>query len=339
MHIFELIFFNIVLSLLPIGLILIALRTLLMPKRHAKSFRLASELDSDALDGFISFKTNPDEEMATTIVETLDERGIQIRFIHGDSECPHPFASTKANSWIRKRLSDGVGRSITLVVVLSKVAMNSEWVRFETLIGSEECHAIIFLCSDGMEDLKEIPRLSGLPSCPIYAIDFLAVESGIDELEGFLNIFRDSGVRGKRNRTFAFLAIFSLWLLPLLVFFAPADEAVQNITVIAWWWLIIGSLGVGALFFPRAFPVSEGDLPPAIVRLRKGITAYRFAVVVSLFGYISLSLVWLFAEQLFGNLPTIPFLSVIAPVAFAFAGHALIRVRKRKLLCSWASKA
>ena len=64
-----------------------------------------SEPGTPPADGFVSFKTIPDEEKARSLAERLKDEGFKVTFIHGDSACPHPFGSKEANRWIQQLLS------------------------------------------------------------------------------------------------------------------------------------------------------------------------------------------------------------------------------------------
>ena len=109
-----------------------------------RSFRLEmSEPGTPPADGFVSFKTIPDEEKARSLAECLKDEGFKVTFIHGDSACPHPFGSKEANRWIQQLLSTQHYR--VLLSIASEDSLRSHWVFQEFYEGTQKCPLIILL--------------------------------------------------------------------------------------------------------------------------------------------------------------------------------------------------
>jgi hypothetical protein len=264
----------------------------------------------------------------------LGERGYDIRFLRGDTDCPHPFATRKATSWIRKLLSSGVGDAKVLLVVFSEETLESEWVRYEVMVGSEECTAIVFLALDGLQGAARLPSLRYLPSCPVYAIDFSNRENGVDTLGRFLAGVRASRGRGSRNRAVATLAIVSLCLMPGIVYLLARSDEGRKLAAAAWSLVTVGSIGAGFALFPSPYPARASGFVAQMIRLRGGFSSFKFIVSVSLLGYFAQGVAFAL-----GWLPPIPFSGIIIPVGLAFLALALVRARKASVIRAAVGRA
>ena len=97
--------------------------------------------------GFISYKTEPDLEKAKFVATHLQERGLNVAFISGDSLCPFAQGTPEADAWITKLLDSQT--SNILISIAFQESMRSKWVLHEFWQGLSSSEIILLLWISG----------------------------------------------------------------------------------------------------------------------------------------------------------------------------------------------
>lgn len=311
---FELVFVFVLLPLFPIGLLMIVLKTLLEPSGKAKS---GKRLIKTNFQSFISYKSLPDERTALHIREFLEKRSIPVIMIHGDTECPYPFGSWRANRWIKKKLSNVVSDTSSLIVVFSNDTLASRWVRHEVVVGSSECDIIVFIPVNGAVMPQDYLKLKYLPSCPIYSF---ATGDDTNKLVDFIGAIVDNRKKQVVRRLWvSFLMIF-LWIIPGIAFISLGPGVIKGLVLIAWSLSIYIIIAISQIVMPAKIDVAKISVSSEAVCIKKGFSFYRVITFVAMVvGVLSSIVIHLFPIN-------VPFVGIIIPSVAALVVSWLIKI-------------
>jgi hypothetical protein len=302
-----------------------------------RSFRLSTpEPGPPPADGFVSFKTIPDEDKARSLAERLKDDGFKVTFIHGDTACSHPFGSKEANRWIKQLLSAQHYR--VLLSIASEDSLRSPWVFQEFYEGTQKCPLIILLWYGGPDPTahffpppswltRRLPAIAStyLVDCRSNPEDAARIAASIfaqmPKMVRTCNLLRIFVVIGG-------LLLYSLAVVLVLYLVQPPDDRIlaiqQNEMVKA---------GIDALL--RVIFIATILVFPTL-RLPKGLsTAGNVRKTSSSFSVIRFGLASFFALALFGSitmgLSTVPIHAVVGAI-WAVAWYIIIRGLRRMLI-------
>jgi hypothetical protein len=267
-----------------------------------KSFRLATEEQRYTKHAFVSFKTDPDEPTAKQVAELLRSRGLEVTFIHGDTTCPHPFGTTKANRWIRHLLSSKVTESRVLLSIASDASLRSPWVFQEFYLASQVAKLILMLWFSGPDPTDRFvppPRqlTKRLPSCSVYLIDCREnAEERLGEVAGILHSLRRANRELFLRRAVMLMGLLALLVAPLFALFQltpqPDDPLAslassENMDLLMVFWIFLVFL-LGTIIFPGSYRVPRPYRQAAFIRQIVpgfGLTRYVLLVLMTFSGF------------------------------------------------------
>jgi hypothetical protein len=271
--------------------------------------------------GFISYKTEPDLEKAKFVAADLQERGVTVHFISGESLCPFPQGTPEAEAWITRLLDNQT--SNILISIASQESMRSKWVLHEFWRGFSSSEIILLLWVSGPNPTPHFipvsrPLTRWLPTpATTYLVDCREnINEGIDVSEQAITQF--AAIRKNRSlrRFLSIVGCLGLSALPLYFFFiggssadpaANADSAVIEKTVIGAWLVLIFTLA--AVIFPTAYKLpARATNHPRIERITAGFSLNRWCGVVWCLTTILTSRAW-------GAIPSGIFGAVVSVVA------------------------
>lgn len=261
-----------------------------------KSFRLYRPDDFYRTHGFVSFKAEPDETLAKRVSETLQSRGVEVTFVHGDTECPYPFGTPAANRWIKRKLETMVSQSRFLLSIASQESLHSKWVFHEFFTGTQKCKAVFLLWFDGPDPSSYFfPTpdfiMKRMPSCPVYLIDCrINTENALETVANILLSFKSMKNVLIIRKALTVLGLIILFVAPFLVMFlaipiSPDElERVQqanSVQAIAELWMYVVTL-IGIFVLSRNYVIPHPYRKVSfIIKAVTGFSAVRYILVLA----------------------------------------------------------
>jgi len=169
--------------------------------------------------GFISYKTEPDLEKAKFVATHLQERGLNVAFISGDSLCPFAQGTPEADAWITKLLDSQT--SNILISIAFQESMRSKWVLHEFWQGLSSSEIILLLWISGPNPTPHfIPVSRPLTRwLPTPATTFLVdcrenINEGVDVVEQVITRFGSIRRNRSLRRFWTIVGCLGLFALP-----------------------------------------------------------------------------------------------------------------------------